>query len=148
MSAACRDAPARRGAWLAHVLSCNGAPVAFLVGCRLGRVFYGLETGYLPEWAPRSVGRAAYAKLVERLYASGSPPTRFDFYYGDQDWKHGFANRSWEEGSYALILRWSRHALLVFVAAAGERITEAVAAQLARWGMKERIRSVLNRRTF
>ncbi len=142
------EALAASGAWLAHVLSCDGEPVAFLVGCRLGRVFYGLETGYLPEWAPRSVGRVAYAKLVERLYVRGSPPARFDFYYGDQDWKCGFANRLWEEGSYALIPRWSRHVPLVFAAAAGERVTEAVAAQLARWGMKERIRTLLNRRTF
>lgn len=142
------EALAAKGAWLAHILSCNGAPVAFLVGCRLGRVFYGLDTGYLPEWASRSVGRVAYAKLVERLYVRGSPPARFDFYYGDQDWKRGFANRLWREGSYALIPRWSRHVPLVFAAAVGERVTEAVAAEFARWGVKDRVRTFLNRRAF
>ena len=139
------EALAARNAWFAHILFCGATPVAFLAGCRFGRVFYGLETGYRPEWAPYSVGRVAFAKLVEMLLARDAPPTRFDFFYGDQEWKRGLANRSWDEGNYVLVPRRSRGLPIVLAAVAGERLTEMIAAWLARWGLKERVRDLAQR---
>lgn len=136
---------AARNAWFGYILFCNETPVAFSVGCSLGSVFYGMEMGYRPEWAPYAIGRVVFAKLIERLLARDAPPARLDFFYGDHEWKRGFANRSWEEGSYLLVPRRSPVLPIIVAAVAGERLTATVAAQLARWGLKERVRNLMQR---
>lgn len=137
---------AAKNAWFAYVLFCGDQPVAFKVGCQLGRVFYGLETGYLPEWGQHSVGRVAMTKLIDALLARDVPPTRFDLGYGDQNWKRVFASEVWEEGSYVLVPHWCRTLPFILAAVASERFTEAVAAALARWGLKERVRGIIRGR--
>jgi len=132
------------GTWRGHLLRCKGRAVAFAVGYELGNTYYFSETGYDPDWAPAAVGKILLVTILQELIDQGTV-RRFDFLFGDQDYKRRLANRAWVDSEYYLLPRSATNRLL-FVAIAATRWGSEVAGRtLDRWGLKAAVRTFVRR---
>jgi hypothetical protein len=132
--------------WRGHLLRCKGDTVAFTVGYQLGDTYYFSETGYDPKWAPAAVGKILLVEILKELIEQGAV-RRFDFLFGDQDYKRRLANRSWVDCEYYLLPRSLRNWLLFVGISATRRGSEVAGRVLDRGGLKSAVRTFIRRRT-
>lgn len=74
------------------VLLIGDKPVAFLFGCKCGRIYHLIDTAYDEEFRAISVGRVLFCKTIERLIESGDVDT-FNL-EGEGEYKDYFANKT------------------------------------------------------
>ncbi len=78
-----------------YVLWADGKAIAYVMGDLYGGTYYLWDTAYLPEYAKLSAGTYLFRRVFEDLAAIGA--TRFDFGWGDFDYKKVLGGRQVED---------------------------------------------------
>ena len=81
-----------------NILMANSKPCAFLLGLAYKNVYYGICTGYDPDFRSYWPGTVIFLKVVESLCADPSMET-IDFYFGDAWYKKSYGTENWSEAS-------------------------------------------------
>jgi hypothetical protein len=85
--------------WLrAYVLFAGNEPVAFEYGCVYGDMYFAERAGFNPAYGSCSPGTILQLKIFEQL-GQIDGVTKYDFGFGDADYKRRFGNHSWSEVS-------------------------------------------------
>jgi hypothetical protein len=88
--------------WLrAHILYVDDDPTAFQVGFKYGSTYFADQIGYDPSWRNFRVGTVLLLKVIEELCADSSV-NKFDFGFGDADYKQLFCDKYWTDVSFYL----------------------------------------------
>ncbi len=74
------------------VLLIGNIPVAFLLGCKRGRIYHLIDTAYDEDFRAVSVGRVLFCRTIERLIEGGGVD-QFNL-EGDGEYKDYFANKT------------------------------------------------------
>ena len=85
-----------RGWFNAWIMYIDGEPCAFEIGDIFRGTFFSAAKGFDPEVEHRNIGTFLQMRMFEDLCAD-SGVDRFDFGYGDADYKRRCATYSWEE---------------------------------------------------
>jgi hypothetical protein len=86
----------QKGWFLAGVLYFRGAPVAFQLGTAYRGTYTASGTAFDPAHSKERPGTYLLMKVIEELCADPAVD-RFDFGFGDADYKRAFADESWVE---------------------------------------------------
>jgi len=134
------------GWWRGYILYCQDEPSAFGYGYWIENTFYYWDMGYDPKWSQRSVGTITLLKLIEILITADNPPARFDFLYGNAEYKERFSNRSCEEESIYLF----PYNFTNFFVAQSLQVTNMLSDKagriLDRYNLKSRVKRFFRRR--
>jgi hypothetical protein len=85
--------------WLkVHILFVDDNPTAFQVGFKYGNTYFADQIGYDPAWKHFRVGTVLLLKVIEELCVDPSV-NKFDFGFGDADYKQLFCDKSWMDVS-------------------------------------------------
>jgi hypothetical protein len=128
--------------WLrAYVLWIGSAPVAFGLGYRHGRTYYGHHVGYDPDISKLQPGIYLHTEVMADLLSDGI--CRFDFLPGDNLYKQRMSNKSREERHYYLIPRgWPGTAYACTLVVVNS-LSEAIGRWLHRGGLKGRVKRMI-----
>lgn len=89
---------ATQGWFQGNILMADSKPCAFLLGLVYKNVFYGVCTGYDPDFRSYWPGTIIFLKAVESLCADPSIEM-IDFYFGDAWYKKSYGTEHWPEAS-------------------------------------------------
>jgi hypothetical protein len=140
-------ATARAGWWRSYILYCKGLPVAFMLGDQQGDCYYYDDVGYDPEYAKASVGSVLQIMVLEDLLGRADRPRYFDFSTGYGEHKGRFGNIERTESNVLVLPRTLRNRSLVGAFRLNTRVTGAAVGLIERFGLKERIKKLIRRRS-
>lgn len=127
------------GGWLlAYILWVGEQPVAFQIGHRDERVFYGHEIGFDPAHSKLQPGIFLHLNVIEDLLAQRIEV--FDFLSGDSLYKQRLSTDARVERHYYLIPRGWPGTVRATALRALNTLSEGVGAALDRAGLKTRLR--------
>lgn len=130
---------AAAGGWLrAYVLWVGDRPIAFQLGYRDTRTYYGHHVGYDPAASKLQPGIYLHTELMIDLLANGI--SNFDFLSGDSLYKQRMSNTMHEERHYYLIPRGWPGTVYAGMLVMVNSMSEAIGRWLDKSGLKERIR--------
>lgn len=89
---------ARKGWLRVHVLLIDDQPCAFRLVLQYGDTCFGGGIGYDPRWARYRVGTILFLTVLAQLCQDASAK-RYDFGFGDAEYKESYANECWQEAS-------------------------------------------------
>jgi hypothetical protein len=88
-----------RSGWLRfHVLYLDDAPCAFQYGFQYQGTYYLKTMGFNPDLRKSHIGTVLFLKIIECL-CEDPAVDRFDFGYGDAEYKRRFATEHWDEAT-------------------------------------------------
>jgi len=93
----------RMGALRAWILRIDGTPRAFCVGFTYRDVFHFFETGYDPGFRSHGIGMFLFLHMTDALIKEGL--RKFDYGFGDAEYKQRFSDRSWQEATLRIYAR-------------------------------------------
>jgi hypothetical protein len=105
---------AMQGWFRGNILMANSKPCAFLLGLAYKNVYYGICTGYDPDFRSYWPGTVIFLKVVESLCADPSMET-IDFYFGDAWYKKSYGTENWPEASVYIFAPKLRMVLINFL---------------------------------
>jgi len=89
---------ASRGWLKACVLFIQGEPCAFELAFRYCQTYFGLHTGFDPKWKQYRIGTVLFLRFLESI-CGDSAVDRFDFGFGDAEYKRSYGDKQWQEAS-------------------------------------------------
>ena len=85
--------------WLRmSILHIEDEPCAFQLGLRYGKTYFLEKLGFLPRWKQWNVGTVLFVKVLEDL-CRDPLAERFDFGFGDAQYKSTYGSECWDEAS-------------------------------------------------
>ncbi len=85
--------------WLhVHILFVDDEACAFEIWFRYGKTYHGQMVGFDPKWKKWRVGTVLFLKTLE-LICDDSDMKKFDFGFGDAEYKQSYGNQQWKEAS-------------------------------------------------
>jgi CelD/BcsL family acetyltransferase involved in cellulose biosynthesis len=139
---------ADQGWWRGDILFCNGDAVSFIVGYRFGQTYFAWERGYLPAWKRWSVGTVTTLELLGTLLSEVDPPNRFDFLYGDDEYKARLGTSSWEEQSFFLLKKNLPDVVVYLSLATVNMVSISVGNLLWKYKLKARLKTFVRSRAL
>lgn len=134
--------------WLrGYVLYAEEQPIAFMVGHLYRGSYLSDSIGYDPAWHRLSAGNVLHLYVMSDLAALGDKARWFDFMYGDNSNKERLSDDAHLEQNYYLIPKSLRWRALISALNGFNNTTNAVSTLLDRYGLKEKIRRALRRRS-
>ena len=85
--------------WLRmSILYIKGEPCAFQLGLQYGKTYFLEQLGFHPRWKQWNVGTFLFFKVLEDLCLD-STVEKFNFGFGDAQYKRSYGDESWDEAS-------------------------------------------------
>lgn len=125
------DVSARHGWLRMSILYIKDEPCAFQLGLQYGQTYFLEQLGFCPKWSSWNVGTVLFNKVLEDLCRDSSVE-RFNFGFGDAQYKRSYGSECWPEAS-----------VYIFAPGAYPLLVNALASSTA--GLSLGIRYVLDR---
>jgi hypothetical protein len=135
----------RRAELRCFILRCAGKPVAFMLGYIYQACYYYIDVGYDPDWMKQSVGSVLQMAVIEKLYESQTPPTRFDFSTGYGEHKARFGNYEQEEVNMLLLAPTAKNRVFVGIYIGLNAVSTSLVKILDKIGIKKRLKKMIRR---
>ncbi|MGH7822296.1 MAG: GNAT family N-acetyltransferase, partial [Candidatus Binatia bacterium] len=127
------------------VLYVGGAPRAFWIGLRYGDTYHSGETGYDPNFRSDRLGEFLLSVALEALRREPGL-RRFDFGFGDADYKRRYSSDHLEEATIAIFAPTPRGVLLNAARGLVGGLNRALKTAVARLDLLDPLRSRARRR--
>ena len=138
---------AGRGWFLGHILYVNGEPTAFHYGFVFHKCFYMMAAGYDPAYAQNEVGNVLFLEVLKDIEKVGDEIDLMDNLYGGGIYKERTSNIKTPERHYYLIPKSLRGTVVAKSMVAMDEFSPALGALLEKYGVKDRIKRLIRRRS-
>ena len=136
---------AAENGWLrSYVLICNDEPIAFKHGYLYKDIFFSVSVGYDPKWSNWSAGKIIHMDAIHDLIQIGVK--KFDFMYGDSEYKKSLSNSSRIEQNFYIIPRHTPISQIAYALRLLNATANLMGDLLERYKLKSRIRRFLRNR--